>query len=82
MSGKRQVVPLMDVRSSAEPLGRLTVADDRGKPVASNDVHARITAIHAAAATAEAKHISVKWLYGTTPLKNVDRISTLLFPPW
>ena len=59
MSGKRQVVLfLVDVASSAELLGHLTMADDRAKPVSSTVAHARTSAIDAATAAAEAKHIS------------------------
>ena len=78
---KRQVVPsLVEVASSAERLGRLTIADDRAKPVSSNVAHARSAAIKAAAAAAEAKHVSsVKRLYVTTPPKDIDRVSTLPF---
>ena len=68
MSGKRQVVPfVVDAVSSAQLLSRLTIADDRAKPVSSNASHARTSAIDAAAAAAAAKHIScVKRLYITT----------------
>ena len=76
-----QVVPSpVDVASSAELLGRLTIADDHVKPVASNVVHARTSTMEATAVAAEAMHIcSVKRLYVTTPLKDIDRISTLPF---
>ena len=78
---KRQVVPsLVGVASSAESLGRLTIADDCAKPVSSNVAHARSAAIEADAAAAEAKHVSsVKRLDATTPIKGIDRVSTLPF---
>ena len=81
VSGKRQVVPcLVDLASSAEGLSCLTQADDRVKPVSSNVAHNRPSAIDAAATAAEAKHISsVKRLYVATPIKDIDRISTLPF---
>ena len=51
------------------------------KSVSYNVAHARTSAIDAAAAAAEAKHIfCVKQLYVTTPLKDIDRILTLAFP--
>ena len=78
VSRKKQVVPsLVDVASSAALLSRLTIADDRAQPVSSNVSHARIFAIDVAAAIVEAKHISVKRLYETTPPKDIDRISAL-----
>ena len=49
---------LVEVESSAELLGRLTIANDRAKPVSSNDAHARSAATDAATAAAEEKHIS------------------------
>ena len=71
------VPSLVDVASSAELLGRLTVANDRAKPVSSNIAHARTSATDAAATTVEAKHISsVKRLYVAMPLKDIDRVST------
>ena len=52
---KRQVVPSpVEVASSAEFLGHLTIADDRAKPVSSNFAHARFSAIEADTAAAEA----------------------------
>ena len=70
----------MEVTSSAELLGRLTNVDDSAKPVPSNVAHARSPVIEADAAAAEAKHISsVKRLYVTTPLKDIDRGYTLPF---
>ena len=75
--GKRQVVPsLVEVASSAELLGRLTIVDNRVKPVSSNAGHARSAATEAASAASKAKHIC---LYVTTPLKDIDRVSTLPF---
>ena len=80
MSDKRQLVPFVDVASSAELLSRLTTSDDRTKPVLSNVVYAGTSAIDAAATAAEAKHIStVERLYVTTPLKNINRKPTLPF---
>ena len=59
VSGQRQVVPsLVDVASSAELLSRLTIPDDRAKPVSSNVAHARTSVIDDIAAAAEAKSIS------------------------
>ena len=74
------VLLLVQVASSAELLGRLTIADDRAKPVSSNVAHGRSSAIEVTAAAAEAKHnSSVRRLYVTTPLKYIDRVSTLPF---
>ena len=76
------VPSLVEVASSAELLGRLTIVSNRAKPVSSNVAHARSATIEAATAAAEEKHISsVQRLYSTTPLKDVDRVSTLPFPP-
>ena len=81
MSGKRQVAPsLVDVASSAERFSRLTIANDLAKPVSSNVAHARTSAIDAAAVAADALPISsVERLCVTTPLRDIDRISTLPF---
>ena len=63
---------LVDVVSSVERLGRLTMANDRSKPDSSNDAHTQTSEIDAAAGAAEAKHIaSVKRLYVTTPLRDI-----------
>ena len=70
----------MEVASSAELLGRLTITNDRAEPVSSNNAQARSSAIDVAAVAAEAKHISsVKRLYVTTPLKDIDRVFILPF---
>ena len=74
------VPSLVEVASSAEFLGRLTIANDRAKPVSSKAAHARSADLEAATAVAEEKHISsVQRRYSTTPLKDIDRVSTLLF---
>ena len=79
VSGKRQVIPsLVGVASSAELLGLLAIADDGVKHVSSTVAHALTSAIDAAVAAAEAKHIS-KHLYVTSPVKDIDRTSTLPF---
>ena len=76
------VPSLEEVASSAELLGRLTIADDRVKLVCSNVDHARSSAIEATAEAAEANHISsVKRLYVTTSRNDMDRISASLLPP-
>ena len=73
---------LVDAASPAELVGRLTIDNDSAKPGSSNVAHARTSAIDAAAAAAEANHISsVKRLYLTTSLKDFERISTPIFPP-
>ena len=78
---KRQgVSSSVEVASSAELLGRLTITNDRAEPVSSNNAQARSSAIDVAAVAAEAKHISsVKRLYVTTPLKDIDRVFILPF---
>ena len=73
------VPSLEEVASSAELLGCLTIDDDRAKPMSSNVAHTRSSAIEADTAAAEAKNISVKRLYITTPLKDIDRVATLPF---
>ena len=76
VSGKRQVIPsLVGVASSAELLGLLAIADDGVKHVSSTVAHALTSAIDAAVAAAEAKHISsVKHLYVTSPVKDLSLI--------
>ena len=74
------VASLVEAASLPERLGRLTLADDRAKPVSSNVAHAKSSALEATVAAAEAKHVSsVKRVYVTTPLKDIDRVSTLPF---
>ena len=82
MTGKRQVTPsLVDVASYAERLSKLSVTEDRAKPVSSRLAHARTAAIATADAAADARHdASVRRAYVTPSLKDVARIATLPFP--
>ena len=82
VTGKRQVTPsLVDVASSAERLGKLTVTGNRAKPVSSRLAHARTAVIAAADTAADARHeASVCRAFVTPGLKEVARIATLPFP--
>ena len=79
VSDKTQAAPsLVDVASSAELHSRLSICDDRDKPMSSSVAHARTSAIDATAAAAEAKHIStVKRPYVTLPIKDINRVPHL-----
>ena len=56
VAGNRQVTPsLVDIASSAERLGKLTVSGDRIKPVSSNLAHECTTKLATAAALAKPK---------------------------
>ena len=82
MAGQRQVTPsLVDVESSADRLSKLSVSEDRVKPVSSNLARARTSAIATADATAEARNVApVRRAYVTIGQKYVARISALPFP--
>ena len=54
MTGKRQVTPSLVGVSSGERLSKMTVTDDRDKPVSYDLAHARTSAIDIADAAAEA----------------------------
>ena len=71
---KRQVTPsLVDV-ASAEHLSKMTVSDDRVKPVSSDSARARTSAIDTADAAAEATHVtSVRRAYITISYEYVSR---------
>ena len=69
---------LVDVASSAESLSKLTVTENRAKPVSSRLTHARTAAIAAADAAADARHeASARRAYVTLGMKDVARIAIL-----
>ena len=82
VTGKRQVTPsLVDVASYAERLSKLSVTEDRAKPVSSRLAHARTAAIATADAAADARHeASVRRAHVTLGLTEVARLATLPFP--
>ena len=82
VAGKRQVIPfLVDVASSAERLSKLSVTEDRTKPVSSTTVRARTSAIATADAAADAGHDApIRRAHVMLGLNDVARISTLPFP--
>ena len=71
---------LVDVASSAERLSKLSVTEERAKPVSSTLPHARASAIATADATAARHEASVRRADVTIGLKDVARISALPFP--
>ena len=57
VAGKRQGTPsLVDIASSAERLSKLTVSDDRTKPVSSNLARERTAELATAAALTKSTH--------------------------
>ena len=81
VAGKRQVTPsLVDVAFTADRLSKMTVTDDRFKPMSSDLARARTSSIATADAAAEAKYVvSVRRAYVTISRKDVPRISVLPF---
>ena len=72
---------LVDVGSSAERLSKLSVTEDRVKPVSSTVTRAPTSAIAIADAAADARHeASVRRACVTLGLTDVARISTLPVP--
>ena len=74
---------LMDIASSAEHLSKLSVIENRDKPVSSTVARARTPAIATTNAAADGRHeASVRCAYITLGLKDVPvaRIPTLPFP--
>ena len=82
VAGKRQVTPsLVDIASSAERLSKLTVSDDRTKPVSSDLARERTAELATAAALAKSTlDDSVRRAYVKLSHKDVPRIYLLPFP--
>ena len=83
VAGKRQATSSpVDIASSAERLGKLTVSGDRTKPVPSELAATRERTAELATAEALAKSTldSVRRVYVKLPYKDVSRISVLPFP--
>ena len=82
VAGKRQVTPLLvDVASSAERLSKLSVTEDRAKPVSSTVARARTSAIPTVDAAADVRYeASVRRGYDMLGLKDIAHISTMPFP--
>ena len=82
VADKRQVTPsLMNISSSAERLSKLTLSDDRTKPVFSDLSRERTVELATAAALAKSTlDDSVRRAYVKLPHKDVSRISVLPLP--
>ena len=82
VAGQRQVTPsLVDVASSVERPSKLSVTEDRVKPVSSNLARARTSAIATDDTAAEGRYeASVRRACVTIAQKDVARIFALPFP--